>query len=171
MPSFPFCAHFYFLLVSPHCDSDPCQRNGTCRNVYGGFICDCEHGYGGLYCESDTNYCLSHPCQNKGTCKSSFGSYSCVCPPGYTGVSCESGREDSGITGVFNVYLLCLEPDFCLSDPCLNGGLCETKLVNGFSLVSGYTCKCSAPYLGDHCEKGTSGKIFGDSRFFSIMQL
>ena len=71
------------------------------------------------------------------------------------------------IIGVYNVYLLCLEPDFCLSNPCLNGGLCE-KLVNGFSLVSGYTCKCSAPYLGDHCEKGTSGKNFGDSRFFQL---
>ena len=37
------------------------------------------------------------------------------------------------------------EIDFCLSEPCLNGGICN-KIANG------YECLCSSGYEGKNCE-------------------
>ena len=37
--------------------------------------------------------------------------------------------------------------NFCANQPCLNGGTCE-------SLAEGYSCNCSAGYMGEKCEYG-----------------
>lgn len=38
-----------------------------------------------------------------------------------------------------------LEINECLSNPCLNGGMCE-------DLMGGYSCNCAIGYSGDSCE-------------------
>lgn len=38
-----------------------------------------------------------------------------------------------------------LEIDECLSNPCLNEGVCE-------DLTGGYTCTCAVGFSGDRCE-------------------
>lgn len=41
-----------------------------------------------------------------------------------------------------------LEIDECLSNPCLNGGMCE-------DMAGGYTCNCAVGFSGDSCEIDT----------------
>lgn len=38
-----------------------------------------------------------------------------------------------------------LEINECLSNPCLNGGVCEDQ-------AGGYICSCAVGFSGDHCE-------------------
>ena len=64
---------------------------------------------------------------NQGTCMRDNGGFRCVCPPGYTGTRCEIR-------------------DACQSNPCMNGGTCQT--VNG----NGYQCICPSGYTGVRCE-------------------
>ena len=34
------------------CQSQPCQNNGTCQNLAGGYLCNCKAGFSGFNCES-----------------------------------------------------------------------------------------------------------------------
>lgn len=38
-----------------------------------------------------------------------------------------------------------LEINECLSNPCVNGGVCEDQ-------AGGYVCNCPVGFSGDHCE-------------------
>ena len=33
------------------CQSQPCQNNGTCQNLAGGYLCNCKAGFNGTICE------------------------------------------------------------------------------------------------------------------------
>ncbi|KAL7299168.1 hypothetical protein TKK_0007766 [Trichogramma kaykai] len=37
----------------PFCASNPCHNDGTCREVYAGFICECVEGFGGPQCDDE----------------------------------------------------------------------------------------------------------------------
>ena len=39
------------LLQTNECESDPCQHDGTCRDLVNGFTCDCLPEYNGTLCE------------------------------------------------------------------------------------------------------------------------
>lgn len=60
-----------------------------------------------------------------------FG-FSCKCPQGYTGEYCE------------------IKPNSCLSNPCQNGGTCQT-----FGSLD-YICVCQDKFSGVNCTEGSS---------------
>lgn len=35
------------------CSTNPCNNNGKCKEVWSGFVCECEEGYGGPTCDDD----------------------------------------------------------------------------------------------------------------------
>ncbi|NXU79942.1 SNED1 protein, partial [Oreotrochilus melanogaster] len=92
--------------------------------------------------------CQSQPCLNGGQCKDRVAEFLCLCEPGYTGHHCESD-----LPGSFACYcpegfvgIQCeTEVDACESDPCQNGGECE-------SYRGSYLCVCPEGFFGYHCE-------------------
>jgi len=87
--------------------------------------------------------------------------YMCQCADGYIGDNCEeehgsiSGRSAGGSThdedSVNSLDITTekaattLDPGACSSEPCQNGGSCE-------SFFFGYECLCPDGYTGDNCE-------------------
>ena len=47
---------------------------------------------------------------------------------------------------ICDIYL-CLDINWCRSNPCQNGGTCMFD-------VNGYTCSCTTDYLGTNCQTG-----------------
>ena len=39
------------------CSSDPCRNQGKCIVRGSSFVCQCPRGWGGRYCEQDSNEC------------------------------------------------------------------------------------------------------------------
>ncbi|NXH17708.1 SNED1 protein, partial [Bucco capensis] len=109
------------------CQSQPCLNGGQCKDRIAEFLCQCEPGYTGRYCELDIDECQSEPCKNGGTCQDVPGSFTCYCPKGFLGTQCET------------------EVDACESSPCRNGGECE-------SYEGSYLCVCPEGFFGYHCE-------------------
>ncbi|VDN44540.1 unnamed protein product [Dibothriocephalus latus] len=71
------------------CSGSPCQNNGQCEDLIGGFRCHCVRGWKGEFCELRELPCDSQPCLNNGTCEHRSGAsgdasndYFCRCPPG-----------------------------------------------------------------------------------------
>jgi ficolin len=82
---------------------------------------------GDSVCDVTRNACL-----NGGLCVVSADhlSYTCQCKPGFKGDSC----ADQDI------------PDPCASNPCLNGGTCQTQ-------GNEFECQCADGFAGEHCQK------------------
>ena len=88
------CNYGFQLGPSNTCeDIDECKvrydicRNGRCKNLKGGFTCECTEGYklsfDGMNCE-DINECQeNNACPPPGICENSYGSFICTCPEGY----------------------------------------------------------------------------------------
>lgn len=93
------------------CVRYPGCLHGTCSQPW---QCNCQEGWGGLFCDQDLNYCTNHkPCANGATCTNTGqGSYTCACRPGFGGTNCE------------------LETNECDSNPCKNGGSCNVSESN-----------------------------------------
>lgn len=91
------------------CVRYPGCLHGTCGQPW---QCNCQEGWGGLFCDQDLNYCTNHkPCANGATCSNTGqGSYTCTCRPGFGGTNCE------------------LETNECDSNPCKNGGSCNVSV-------------------------------------------
>uniref|UniRef100_A0A3B5LVP0 EGF-like domain-containing protein n=1 Tax=Xiphophorus couchianus TaxID=32473 RepID=A0A3B5LVP0_9TELE len=150
---------------------DDCIRypgclHGTCQQPW---QCNCQEGWGGLFCNQDLNYCTHHkPCLNGATCTNTGqGSYTCSCPPGHTGANCEiqvnecSGnpcRNGGSCIDNDNGYKCTCPPGFygnncelsantCADGPCFNGGRCVDNPEGG------YFCQCLMGYAGFTCEK------------------
>lgn len=113
------------------CEPYPGCVHGTCKTKW---ECNCNEGWGGLFCNQDLNYCTNHrPCQNNGTCfNTGQGSYTCECLPGYMGQDCEIKISE------------------CKYTPCLNDGICLEEVSN-----RSYRCECRNGWMGQHCEVKT----------------
>lgn len=107
------------------CDSSPCENNGQCIEVAGGYKCVCFSGYAGVLCSSLINPCSLSPCRNNGTCTENGYEYKCTCPKGFSGTDCDETP--------------------CYNSPCKNGGLCENT-------DNGRNCTCKNGYSGKDCE-------------------
>ncbi len=54
------------------------------------FLCLCESGWNGIYCEIEIDYCENITCNNNGICRSLFLNYTCECfGTSYTGRNCQ----------------------------------------------------------------------------------
>ena len=64
---------------------------GTCIDLLNKtFLCQCEEGWTGTYCETKINYCDNVKCQNNGVCRPLFRSYRCEClGDSFSGQHCE----------------------------------------------------------------------------------
>ncbi|XP_078521748.1 sushi, nidogen and EGF-like domain-containing protein 1 isoform X3 [Lissotriton helveticus] len=109
------------------CASQPCLNGGVCKDRVNEFLCVCEEGYTGYYCDFEINECDSEPCKNGGSCHDLPGYFSCRCQDGFSGVQCE------------------LEVDSCDSSPCQHGGECE-------NYEGSYLCVCPVGFFGYNCE-------------------
>ena len=71
------------------CDSDPCLNSYSCVDLSSGYLCLCNAGFTGSYCEMEINECASIPCVNGGTCWDFVNHFVCHCAMDYTGAHCE----------------------------------------------------------------------------------
>ncbi|XP_005095248.2 fibropellin-1, partial [Aplysia californica] len=112
------------------CTDNPCQNGGSCKDLLGGYSCDCTGtGFEGANCSDPVDDCVNHRCEHGGTCVDMVRRYRCVC-------------DDTGYTGFF-----CEVPiTSCSPNPCLNNGTCSLK-------DGGIVCNCSDPgYQGNLCQ-------------------
>ncbi|XP_053390901.1 thrombospondin-2-like [Mercenaria mercenaria] len=107
-----------------HCLSNPCVY-GQCYEALQDYLCSCNHGYEGRYCNISTSRCQTDPCVH-GTCVDMLNDYSCICHHGYEGRHCNFS----------NFY--------CRTHPCMHGTCISEN--------SDYTCYCSAGYVGKNCD-------------------
>ncbi|KAI2651913.1 Protein jagged-2 [Labeo rohita] len=109
------------------CMGKPCVNAHSCKNMIGGYHCDCFQGWAGQNCDINLNGCHGQ-CQNGATCKELVhGGYHCQCPPGFVGLHCEVSRNK------------------CASGPCQNGGRCHV-------ILDSFVCECPPNYAGMLCE-------------------
>eukprot|EP00117_Sycon_ciliatum_P017499 scpid71991/ scgid16462/ Protocadherin Fat 3; FAT tumor suppressor homolog 3 len=71
---------------------DPCNTEGECvfNTDSRSYMCQCQPGRTGYYCEDEIDECGSEPCQNGGRCVDAFNSFSCNCSVGYEGDLCQT---------------------------------------------------------------------------------
>eukprot|EP00808_Paulinella_micropora_P027699 g19880.t1 len=113
------------------CAANPCVGincgNGACAPSGTSYICRCDAGWTGGFCNINIDECAIRPCQNGGTCIDGIRSFTCTCPVGFTGAQCQTNIND------------------CFPNPCQNGGICV-------DMINAFTCTCQAGYTGDRCQ-------------------
>ncbi|XP_065198683.1 laminin subunit alpha-3-like [Sycon ciliatum] len=70
--------------------SHPYSDAGKCAFTHfpqgsGAYICHCDDGHTGTFCQIVLPSCSGNPCQNGATCQQGGSSFHCHCPPLYTG--------------------------------------------------------------------------------------
>lgn len=135
-----------------HCDPQPCQHGGQCRDIGNDFLCDCVEGFQGPTCQESVSHCHADSCLNGGTCLSAAYSYTCVCRPGFFGDKCEKGWQTIFVftnqqmrLRIYICVFYFLETEMCLSSPCDNGGTC-IQIGNWFH------CQCVPDFYGARCQ-------------------
>nr|XP_012218853.1 PREDICTED: cubilin-like [Linepithema humile] len=117
------------------CQSNPCQNDGTCADLFDGYQCHCPSNWEGPNCMTDVNECARFVgtdlgCQNGATCRNLPGSYRCDCLPGWFGLHC---TQKTSICNTENSEALCGEH-----------GVCVVK-----NTPLGYTCICDQGWESD----------------------
>ncbi|XP_030852085.1 uncharacterized protein LOC757083 isoform X4 [Strongylocentrotus purpuratus] len=119
-----------------------CDNTGECilttRQPETKFVCICEPGYTGVYCEQVIDDCASSPCINGSCSDAGVLSYECTCQAGFTGRNCE------------------IDIDSCDPSPCLNGATCVDELL-------GYACECAVGFTGDTCDEDINECLRSDA--------
>ncbi|KAL8590103.1 hypothetical protein ACOMHN_034334 [Nucella lapillus] len=148
-------------VVVDFCQALPCLHGGTCQSGEQGYTCSCPQGFFGENCEQEADYCRPQTCFNGGTCVDHEGSYQCLCAQGYAGFHCEVDtggcKKDTCKNGGHCVSGECICPsgfsgpaceddgrDYCLHQPCLNGGVCVDR-------ANDFVCHCVAGFVGNTC--------------------
>lgn len=132
--SLGFTGHLCEIQVN-ECESNPCQNNGQCHDLVGGYECNCLNtGFHGLNCEIDIDECVMSAdyCGDDGQCVNLPGSFKCICEQEFCGAYC-------------NVTDPCKRNS---DQPiCLNGGICIETCKN----TADYYCNCTEGYTGKNC--------------------
>lgn len=155
------------------CDDFICENGGSCViTINGTANCDCDKGYGGLYCEIDERTCDDSDdfddwpidgrpwvlvCEH-GFCQDGV----CECYDSYTGKTCEHtcfGHGQINAAGECDceegyVGTQC-EFENCDLDnrKCLNGGTCYDSNPDDWEDgVDPFICVCLTFYRGQYCE-------------------
>ncbi|XP_038064585.1 delta-like protein 3 [Patiria miniata] len=131
-------------LNADQCVSNPCSNGGTCYNEYEGYGCLCPAGYSGPRCEQRQNsggrlgFCPDITNDRVGLCvEDCTDDSSCPAP-----LKCCS----NGCGHVCTAPVITEDMNWCMSNPCGNGGTCVYNR-------HGYGCLCDAGrFVGSHCE-------------------
>ncbi|XP_071493021.1 uncharacterized protein [Diadema antillarum] len=155
--------------------SEPfCSGGGQCVTepfVSSLYICQCDGGYIGQYCEEIDGCYGDDPCANGGTCSDVIQGHSgrefeCECPAEFIGQNCSDvvGACGDAVCGngtclqlTTNSFRCQCEAGYegtycereireCESNPCLNNGTCVDE-------VGAFSCACPADYVGIRCEE------------------
>ena len=125
-----------------HCYPNPCEYGSCQQNPFSatGFVCICDEGWTGEYCQYRS--CDYLTCHNQGvaTYNTNTNQCECSCPSGISGNHCE-------ITPC-NPY-----------DPCMNGSECSFEIMNN---AVEFTCTCKPGWTGVFCQNGgdqCNGKV------------
>jgi hypothetical protein len=116
------------------CNSDHTAR---CESVWNAYICHCEDGYTGPYCDMDIDECqdTASVCVN-GDCENLEGSYNCHCLPGWMEQDCS------------------LDINECEAGDACNGGECTNT-------QGSFDCKCLPGWTGHDCSQNIDECAFG----------
>ncbi|CAG5120714.1 unnamed protein product, partial [Candidula unifasciata] len=137
-----------------------------CTNTNPGFVCTCEDGWTGPFCNEDINECLMSPgicrveviasqLENSTTyhtlCVNSNPGYVCICQEGWTGELCDEDIDE------------CLEnPDLCslvdnsTDSNALSEGSLTTYHTVCLNTYPGFLCACSEGWAGENCDNEIS---------------
>lgn len=146
-----------------------CANGGACRqDAPDG--CDCPPGVGGQFCEYSEEFDCTLDCQNGSICR--------LGPPP-PGLEVYDYQFDTEYHHEFQ-YCECASPDFrgmlceitdenqCGNVACLNGGTCETEVVDGeieffCNCNSAYDSNRGIQYGGRYCQSPSSALCFEDT--------
>ncbi|CAH1785690.1 unnamed protein product [Owenia fusiformis] len=165
----------FTCLGDPVCDTNVCENNSTCKDIWNDYECTCLAGFDGKYCGNDIDECIGHECEYGATCVDGIANYTCDCVAGYTGFRCQENIDECAsspcqhnttcIDGVANFTCNCSGTNYtgqfceleitegCSNDPCLNGATCnEFNVTSGSFNVIQFNCSCAGGYEGKYCE-------------------
>uniref|UniRef100_A0A8R1DQT0 Uncharacterized protein n=1 Tax=Caenorhabditis japonica TaxID=281687 RepID=A0A8R1DQT0_CAEJA len=169
------CLRLRNVSTSNPCNGNPCN-NGKCIPYNDGFMCICNDGFGGSYCDTGHDHCVDNMCQAGSKCVNQMNGYYCDCPTGRAGQFCErfNCNEMSGICNhgtcvdspLSDKHFDCsCEPGFegelcnmdkneCIvEDICLNNGTC-------INLPGSFRCQCPRGFSGKFCESRVDMCLF-----------
>lgn len=78
-----------------NCSSILCSNGGKCVTTFDSFICICQWGFYGEFCDKEVNLCLYDTlCENNGTCsihkRDRRKGFMCDCKSGTNGYKCSN---------------------------------------------------------------------------------
>ncbi|CAJ0566335.1 unnamed protein product, partial [Mesorhabditis spiculigera] len=76
-------------IVSRACTTADCNERGTCMGTLENFVCLCQLGHSGKFCE-DAVCDSNRDCNGRGLCLGTVNRLSCLCNLGFTGSRCET---------------------------------------------------------------------------------
>ncbi|XP_076313975.1 cell polarity complex component crumbs [Tachypleus tridentatus] len=69
------------------CIDRPCSNNGTCKDIWNDFVCECQYPFRGKMCEN-VSHCHNNPCpDNSAICNDLDGGYECITEAAFNGSS------------------------------------------------------------------------------------
>lgn len=126
------------------CRGVTCSGQGTCVDVSGLPVCDCNAGFHaqGTACVPDL--CRPADCVH-GTCVDPANAPDCACDEGYAGAACDDCAD-----GYVRDGLRCVLDASCDQDPCGEHGTCRPD-------GPGVACDCDEGWAGNLCDDCAEG--------------